>query len=50
VRAIGPRSSRRDPTRKPRRLRPANEAADAASTAQMATERQQRMVQQTMRK
>jgi hypothetical protein len=28
----------------------ANEAADAASTAQMATERQQRMVQQTMRK
>jgi fatty acid-binding protein DegV len=28
----------------------ANEAADAASTAQMATERQQRMVQQTMHK
>ncbi|HLT02679.1 MAG TPA: alanine-zipper protein [Geminicoccaceae bacterium] len=28
----------------------ANEAADAASTAQMAMERQERMVQQTMRK
>ena len=28
----------------------ANEAADAASTAQMAMERQQRMVQQSMRK
>jgi hypothetical protein len=28
----------------------ANEAADAASTAQMSMERQERMVQQTMRK
>jgi hypothetical protein len=28
----------------------ANEAADAASTAQMTSERQERMVQQTMRK
>jgi hypothetical protein len=28
----------------------ANEAADAASTAQLATERQERMVQQSMRK